>query len=338
MLGPRPALVTGASGFIGARLCRKLIDEGWQVRALHRENSLLANLTGLPVELCVGDITQPESLAAAMQGIEAVFHVAAQLGHITPERMQAVTVQGTRNVLEAARQAGVRRVVYTSSIASLGCPVGPQPEHQNRADSQAIGMDETHTWNIPASWWQYGYAKYLAEGEVQRAVAQGLDVVIVNPALVVGPGDIHRISLGIIEHVARGYVLAAPPGGLNVVHVSDVAIGHLAALEHGQRGERYILGAENISHHRFIEIIASVTGVRPPLFPFPAAVLRSLAAPANWVVRTFKLPIPSHTLHKAGMHFYYDLSKARRVLGYAAAFSVEQAVQDAYKWLLKEKA
>ncbi len=232
-------LVTGSTGFIGGALCQALVAQGGHsVRAFHRVNSSLRLLEGLPVEHAIGDLTQPATLTAAMEGIEAVFHAAAWMGDSEPGRLYAVTVEGTRAVLRAARQAGVRRLVHTSSVAALGVP----PPHR------VTLMDETHTWNIRPEQYPYGYAKYLAELEIQKEVAQGLDAVIVNPALVLGAGDIHRGSTSILLKVAQRKVGVTMEGGLNVVHIQDVVNGHLKALECGQTGERYILGGQNLSY------------------------------------------------------------------------------------------
>src|SRR5271169_5018758 len=164
-------LVTGSTGFIGASLCRTLVGKGHQVRAFHRSTSTLRLLDDLPVEHALGDLTQPDTLAPAMEGIEVVFHVAALLGSGQDEegRMYTVTVEGTRSVLKTARQAGVRRVIHTSSAAALGIPELISPAAGSIG--KAVFMNESHTWNLRPDFWPYGYSKYLAELEVQKALA-----------------------------------------------------------------------------------------------------------------------------------------------------------------------
>ena len=184
-------LVTGSTGFIGAALCRALVMRGHSVRAFHRPTSNLLLLNDLPVEHVLGDMTQPETIQAAMQGMEAVFHTAATLGgggRDLAGRMYTVTVEGTRTILRFAREAGVQRVVLTSSVAALGVP---ERFPHGEMHAPVPVMNENHTWNLRPDYWPYGYAKYLAELEVQRAVAGGQDAVIVNPTVVFGAGDIY---------------------------------------------------------------------------------------------------------------------------------------------------
>jgi dihydroflavonol-4-reductase len=290
------------------------------VVAFHRPASRLALLDGLPVEHALGDLTRPETLAAAMRGVDAVFHVAAQLGDSTdPQRFYAVTVAGTRAVLEAAQAAGADRLVHTSSVAALGVPEQPGL------------MDENHTWNYPAGLWHYGYAKYLAELEVQKAVAAGLDAVIVNPSLVFGPGDLYRVSSSIVTRMARRPLPVSAPGGVNVVHVNDVVAGHLPALERGATGERYILGGENLSIADFLSAIAAVTGVTAPGMTLPGWLVRLVAG----VLRRrlpFSLPVSGEILAMAGRNFYYDTAKSRRELKLPAPIPAIDALADAWQW------
>lgn len=316
-------LVTGASGFIGGNLCRALVQAGHRVRAFHRASSVLTLLEGLDVEHAVGDLTQPETVARAMEGIEVVFHAAAWMGNSDPGKLYAVTVEGTRTVLRCAREAGVRRVVHTSSVAALGVPEYRSP----------FPINENHTWNYRPERYPYGYAKYLAELEVQRAVAQGLDAVIVNPALVFGAGDVYRQSRSLLRQVAARRFPFSVEGGLNVVHIDDVIEGHLAALEHGRTGERYILGGENLSLHAMLSLAASVVGVPPPTLVLPAGIVRAAAIPLNAFQRFLNLPVPVETLHLAGYYFYFDTTKARRELGIALERSARQAFADAWEWM-----
>lgn len=326
------ALVTGASGFLGSCLCRALCARGDDVVALHRATSVLKGLEGLPVQRVIGDILDPASLAPALEGVEVVFHTAAPM---RPEADGRTSVEahaiGTRNVLSAAAQARVRCVIHTSSVAALGVPNGPP----STPAAQAPLLDETHVWNYVPDRWPYAYAKHISELEVLSAVEHGLDAVIVNPSVVVGAGDWYRTRRSLIAHMARGGFVPRLPGGLNVVHIEDVIAGHLAALERGRRGERYILGGENLSLSALVSLTAEAVG-RPaprlslPLWTFPA--LRRLLAPLR---RPLQLPIEPGLLWLAGYHFYYDTRKARQELTLPPAIGYRRAAQETYDWLVR---
>lgn len=320
-------LVTGSTGFIGSSLCRTLLEQGHEVRAFHRPTSVLRLLDGLEVEHAAGDLTQPESLDAAMQDVEVIFHAAAWMGgRDQPGRQYTVTVEGTRNVLLAARKARVRRVIHTSSVAALGVP---DPARQY---SEAQLINENHAWNYRPDFYPYGYAKYLAEQEVQKAVAQGLDVVIVNPSLVIGPGDIYRQNSSIITQVAQKRISVAINGGINCVHLADVIEGHIAALACGKTGQRYILGGENLTHLQLMEMIADVTGVPCPTMVLPNGLVRSLAGPARLLQTFLNLPVSPELLRLAGYWFFYDTQKAERELGLTQRRPVRDAIAETYAW------
>jgi len=321
-------LVTGSTGFIGAALCKALVAEGHLVRAFHRPTSTLRLLEGLPVEHALGDLTQPNSIQEAMLGIEIVFHCGALLGGGNePGQMYTVTVEGTRAILQAARQAGVRRVIHTSSVASLGVP-DPAPLQEAVPGL----LNENHTWNYSAQRWAYGYAKYLAELEVQRAIAQGLDAVIVNPSIVFGAGDIYRQTSSLVVLVARQRLPALVEGGLNVVHLADVIAGHLAALERGQTGERYILAGENLTIAQLVQKIAAITGSSVPTLVLPAGIVRALASPLDSLQNFLDLPVSSEILRLAGRYFYYSTWKAQSQLGIRPPRPIEEAITEAYTW------
>lgn len=324
------ALVTGSTGFIGAALCRALLEAGYAVRALHRPTSNLSLLADLPVEHALGDLLRPDSLSAAMQGVDVVFHAAALLGSgggSDAGRYYAVTVEGTRAVLQAALEAGVQRVVHTSSVAALGVPARRGP-----AWLQPALLDERHTWNFRADHWPYGYAKYLAELEVQRAVADGLDAVIVNPSVVVGAGDVYRQSTSVVVQTARRRRPVAVEGGLNLIAIQDVVSGHLAALERGQTGQRYILSAENMTIAEYLRRVAELVGAPAARVVLPAGLVRALAWPYRWVEGMLQLPVDASQFHLAGYAFYYDNRKARLELGWTVNHKAEQAIREAYDW------
>jgi len=328
-------LVTGSTGFIGASLCRALVAKGHQVRAFHRPTSTLRLIDDLPVEHVLGDLTQPDTLAPAMEGIEAVFHTAAMLvsGQDEEGRMYAVTVEGTRSVLKAARQAGVRRLVHTSSVAALGIPELIPPGVGSIG--KAVFMNESHTWNLRPDYWPYGYSKYLAELEVQKALAEGLDVVIVNPTYVMGPGDIYRQTNSTLVQAARQRLPALVEGGLNIVHISDVVAGHLAALEIGRTGERYILAGENLTIVELIRKIAAVAGVTAPALVLPGGLVRSLGWIAILAQSLIDLPISARLVHLAGYYFYFDNTRSQVELGLQPPCSADQAIADAYNWFVQ---
>lgn len=325
-------LVTGSSGFIGSQLCQALVKQGHTVRAFHRASSKLDALQGLPVEHCIGDLTQPETLASALEGVEVVFHAAALLGHADARdqaaRMYAVTVEGTRALFSAALKAGVRRVVHTSSVSALGVP---DRFGKTRGSPDAL-MNENHTWNYTPQGWPYGYSKYLAELEAQKAVAQGLDVVMVNPSVVFGAGDLYRQNSSIITQVAGQRLRLLTEGGLNAVHIADVVEGHLAALERGNTGERYILGGENLTHIDLVQRIARLAGVPAPRLILPGSVARRLAVLLRWFGSFIDLPISAAEVAMAGWYFYYDTHKAQSQLGLSAPRPVDSAINEALEW------
>lgn len=320
------ALVTGATGFIGANLVEALTQRGWTVRALHRSSSSLKALHGLRYESAIGDVTEAESLVAAMVGVEVVFHVAAVADYWRSDvgRMMRVNVDGTRNVLQAALDAGVRRVVFTSSCASLGCPPLGQ------------ALDERAQFNLQPQEFPYGYSKHLAEQVCREFVARGLDVVIVNPAVVFGPRDVNLISSSLIVEAARRVIPFVPPGGVSVVDVADVCAGHIAAAERGRTGERYILTAENLTYWQLFGVIAEVIGRPRPRLVLPAALFRA-AAPLLKLLHHrlgWKLPVSAEQVRFAAETFWFDPGKARRDLGLTARPPIE-TIARTYAWYVE---
>jgi dihydroflavonol-4-reductase len=324
-------LVTGASGFIGSCLCRALAARGEEVIALHRPTSVLAGLEGLPVQRVVGDMLDADSLTRAFNGVEVVFHTAAPMRPEADGRTAIeVHVLGTRNVLQAARQARIRRFVHTSSVAALGVPDVPA----STAAEESPLLDERHTWNYIPERWPYGYAKHASEEEVLRAVEDGLQAVIVNPSVVLGAGDWYRTEHSLVAYLGRGAFLPMVPGGLNAVHINDVVAGHLAALERGRSGERYILGGQNLTLPELLQITAQVVGRRPPRMLLPlwaVPLIRRLLEPAR---KSLRLPIEPSLLWLAGYHFFYDTHKAQVELGLPPAIPYRQAASQTFDWLV----
>jgi dihydroflavonol-4-reductase len=301
------ALVTGATGCVGANVVAALLARGYDVRAMRRATSSLDALDGLHPELEVGDILDPPALVAASEGCALVFHVAAVSDYWrTPaERVYRVNVEGTRNVLAAASAAGVERLVYTSSIGALGVPPPGQ------------FLDESSIFNLPPHRFPYGHSKHLAEQAVREAIARGLDAVIVNPTGVMGARDVHFIGGSILREVRRGLSWFAPPGGLNWVDAETLGLGHVLAAERGHTGERYVLGGDNVSHRAAMETVADVVGGRRPLLTLPRSLM-SLFAP---LVDVFNALWPGTPLFNgeqarlSGAEIYCDCRKAEQALG-----------------------
>lgn len=322
-------LVTGATGFIGSHLCRALAQAGHSVTAFVRATSDRSALEGLPLQFAVGDLMQPQSLLPALQSKEAVYHCGGMVARWSePQEMIDSHIQGTRHVLQAAVAEGVGRLIYTSSVAALGVP----PFKPTSKDTIPL-LDETHQWNYDPQIWPYGYGKHMAEQELLTSTDGGLEIVILNPAAVFGPGDVHRADNGIVARLSRRGLPVTLPGGLNVVHIQDVIDGHLAALENGQSGQRYILGGHNITMREMMETIAFAAGSMPPRLTIPLSLVRPVARFILWVRRSEAINLRVEMLHLAGYHFYYDTSKAQHALGLEPPRSFSKAIQEFLAWL-----
>ncbi len=315
-------LVTGATGFVGAAVVRNLLARGLPVRVLARPTSPRRNLEGLPVEVAVGSLEDAGSLARAVAGCGALFHVAAdyRLWVPDPQAMYRTNVDGTRALMRAALAAGVRRIVYTSSVATLGLDAGGRP------------ADEETPTGLADKVGPYKQSKYLAEEEVRRLVREeGVPAVIVNPSTPVGPGDVRPTPTGkVIVDAATGRMPAFVDTGLNVVHVDDVAAGHLLAFDHGRVGERYILGGENLTLAQILAAVAKIVGRKPPKVRLPRRAIYPVAyACEAWARLTGKEPfVTVDALDMAAKHMFFTSAKAERDLGYRAR-PAEQALADA---------
>jgi len=323
-------LVTGSTGFIGGAICQALVANAYTVRAFHRQSSNLTLIKDLPVEHAIGDLTNPESVRNAMQDVDIVIHSAAMLGTSNHSgKMYTVTVEGTRTMLETALAFGVKRFVHTSSVAALGIPL---ESNDHQSPKNALWMDENHSWNYRSDYWPYGYSKYLAELEVQKAVSLGLDAVIVNPSYVIGPGDIYRKSSAIIVKLAKKKVPFMPTGGVNIIHIDDVVAGHLAAIDNGRTGERYVLGATNVTFIDFLQKIAENLEISAPRLIVPGAAIRKFANPLKWVNPILNLPVSTDMIRLAGYGFYYSNEKASRELGILPPKDIDETIQSACNW------
>jgi dihydroflavonol-4-reductase len=319
------ALVTGASGFVGSAVARAARARGLGLRLLVREASPRKNLEGLEAEVIVGDMADPAALARAMDGATCLFHVAAdyRLWARDPEEIVRHNLEGTTAVMTAARAAGVKRIVYTSSVATLGFRTDGRPSDETLplAPDEAIGA--------------YKRSKVMAERAVRRMAAEdGLPVVMVSPSTPIGPRDIKPTPTGrIIVEAAQGKMPAFLDTGLNLVHVDDVAEGHMLALEKGRFGENYILGGQDVSLGRFLGDIARAVGRKPPTVSLPRAPLYPLALITEALAQlTGKEPfLTRDALKMASHHMFFSSAKAERELGYAAR-PYTLAIADAIAW------
>jgi len=320
-----PVLVTGATGFVGSAVLRALVARGAVVRALARPSSVRTNLRGVACEVVEGDMTDPASMAAAMAGARFAFHVAAdyRLWARDPAAIHRANLDGARAVSEAALAAGVERLVYTSSVATL------------RAGDAATVVDETAPLGEGEGVGVYKQSKVAAERLVERMIAErGLPAVIVNPSTPIGPRDIKPTPTGrMVLEAAQGRIPAFVDTGLNLAHVDDVAEGHVMALERGRIGERYILGGQDLSLRQMLADIAALTGRKAPTLALPRVPLYPLAYVAEGVAQiTGKEPMLTRdALKMASHHMFFSSAKAERELGYRARPHTE-ALADALAW------
>ena len=320
------ALVTGGTGFVGSQVVRVLVEDGVDVRVLARSGSDRRALADLPVEVATGDLVDPASLKAPLQGVEVLYHVAAdyRLWAPDPAVLYRVNVGGTRALLLAAGAAGVSRIVYTSSVGTLGLPPDGRP-----------GTEETPV-RLEDMVGDYKRSKFLAEREAEAAAARGLPVVIVNPSAPIGPWDWKPTPTGrMLVDYLKGRMLAYLDTGLNLVHVQDVARGHLLAAARGRPGERYILGhgEGNLPLRAIFERLAPYTGIQAPRVRLPHRVALAIGAGAEWVAR-FRGTEPAvarTAVRMAAKRMFFDPSKALRELGLPQT-PVDQALRDAVDW------
>ena len=316
--------VTGGTGLLGANLARRLVEDGLRVRVLYRARRH-PFLEPLPVEWVHGDLADEAALAAGMQGCRAVYHVAGVVSYRPRDaaRLFETNVLGTRAVLAAAKRAGVARVVHTSSTAAVG--LSAQPDQV---------LDETAAFDRRFDGDPYMRTKHLAELEVQRAVEQGQDVVMVNPSTIYGAGDVNRNTSAVLPGLKAGKVLAAPPGGTAVVTVDDVVSGHLLAFERGKAGRRYILTAENLPYVELLNRIARVIGGPPLSRKLPAVLEGPLAAIAGLASSLIPgLPVTAHVIRFSFRYRYFSAARAQAELGWVPRVPLEEAVRGAWDFL-----
>ncbi len=323
-------LVTGATGFVGSAVARILLERGHRLRLLVRQTSDRSNVSGLPVEFVVGDLADPQSMEKALEGVTYLFHVAAdyRLWVPDPDVMMKANVEGTRILMQAAMKAGVKRVVYCSSVAALATARDgiPATESSPVTEDQIVGV--------------YKRSKYRAEQEVLRLVREeGLPAVIVNPSTPVGPRDIKPTPTGqMILDCATGRMPAYVETGLNIVHVDDVAEGHVLAFERGVIGEKYILGGENLMLGELFRMVAEIVHRKPPRIQLKQSWLYPVASVSEMLARCFGIQprVTREMLDMSKKLMFFSSAKAERELDYRPR-AARHALIDAVAWFREHK-
>ena len=317
--------VTGATGFVGSHVARSLGAAGAELRLLTRKTSRTEHLEGLPAELVTGDLLQPENLRSAMSGCDALVHVAAdyRLWVPDPKTMYAANVEGTKALLRMARETGVGRVVYTSSVATMGFL------------SDGTVVDEETPVSIANMIGHYKRSKFLAEQEAIAAARLGQRVVILNPTTPIGSDDAKPTPTGriVVDFLNRKFP-AYVDTGLNLVDVQSVAAMHVAALERGTSGERYIVGGENLTLKQILDRMAAMTGLPSPTMKVPHAVAMTFAFFDEWITGRMLGHEPRATVEAVRMgkkKMFASSAKAERDLGFQVV-PVDSALRDAIDW------
>ena len=316
--------VTGGTGFIGANLIRLLLQKGYEVRALFRPESNLENLKNLDIEKVEGCLTD-SNLYQSLKGCQVLFHCAAHYSLWRKDKplLEQYNILGTRHILAAARQAGIERTIYTSSVAAIGVKPG-------------VAVNEIYQSPVENLVGHYKKSKYWAEQEAHQAVKLGQDIVIVNPSTPIGPWDIKPTPTGdLILRFLRRKMPAYVNTGLNFIDVRDVAQGHLLALEKGKTGERYILGHQNLTLKEFLDLLSKITGLPAPQKTLPIWLPLSVAWVDEMILAKLgKIPsIPLDGVKMSRQPMYYNASKAVQELGLPQS-SIQTALQDAVNWFM----
>ncbi|HVK60515.1 MAG TPA: NAD-dependent epimerase/dehydratase family protein [Bdellovibrionales bacterium] len=317
-------LVTGATGFLGGWLVRRLLDEGHDVRIIKRPNSSLEELTGLKLDIVPGDVTDRESLVAASRGVDTVFHLAGLIGYSRAQRnaMELINVGGTKNVIEACEINSVRKLVYLSSVVAIGASFDKTP------------LNEDSPYNVSHLHLGYFDTKHDAETLVRAACEnKRIDAVMVNPSTIYGPADAKKGSRGAQLKVARGKLPFYPPGGVSIVSVEDVVDSIIAVWNKGRTGERYIVSGENLLLKDVFDIIADQAGVKPPSIALPRPALFALGKIGD-VMESFgkKGPLNTENAWTSTLYHWFDSAKAQRELGLKLK-PAEYAISQSVRWM-----
>lgn len=325
-----PIFITGGTGFLGVNLVRLLIARGRHVRVLVRKNSNRLGLSSDLIEFVPGDVTDATSIRRAMEGCEEVFHLAAwvQVSPWGKDTAWQINVEGTRHICSAAQDLGVRRLVYTSSIATIAAGTLEAP------------ADESTPWNIQAEHVPYYQTKLEAEKVTLDYVQRGLDVVTVNPTYLVGPWDVKPSSGRMLIDIATGRLRFYPkPGGINFVDVRQAASGHLLAMERGRTSERYILGGENLTFQSYMDRIDQVIHTPRRRVALPFAAMYPFAAFGSLAGRVFPgvfRDVNLSILHSATLEHFVSSNKARRELSYEST-TIDLAIEEALGWFVEHE-
>ncbi len=316
-------LVTGATGFLGGHVTRRLVERGDEVRALARPASDLRSLEGLEVETVLGQVGDRRAVRRALRGVDRVFHLAGSTNlRLSREASFAVNVEGTRVVLEEALRAGVERVVHTSSVVAIG------PARKGSVATEGNVWDAGR-YRIP-----YVDAKRRAEEVALGLAHRGLPVIVVNPAHVLGPGDRGRSSTVLVRRFLRRQIPAYVDGTLNVVGVQDVARGHLLADERGVPGQRYILGNRNFTLDRLFNDLARLSGVEPPSVKLPVSIALAMAHAGQWLPGG-PMPNPAE-VRAASLRWAFSSAKAKRELGWRTS-PHEDCLEETIVWYREQE-
>jgi dihydroflavonol-4-reductase len=324
------AFVTGATGFLGSHVARVLAEQGAELRLLVRPNSNLRNLEGLNADRVIGDLRDPASIEKSLSGCHALFHVAAdyRLWVRDPDEMYRANVEGTRSLLEAARKQGVRRIVYTSSVATMGFTSGSKTKSGSLAD-------ESSPVSLADMIGHYKRSKFMAEQVAVKAARSGADVVVVNPTTPIGERDIKPTPTGriVVDFLKRKFP-AYVETGLNLVDATECARGHIQALEKGRSGERYILGGENLTLKQILDRLAAITGLKSPSVKLPYFFALATGVVDEMVTGRLLGREPRATIDAVRMGrkmMFVSSAKAERELGWRTV-PVEGALRRSVDW------
>jgi len=317
-------LITGATGFLGSHIVKKLVKRGEKVKVLLRKTSNTSNIENIDVERVYGDILDGNSIKDALKACDTLYHTAGLTSSKKADykKMEDINIKGTINVLSAALESGIKKAVYTSSVAAIG------------ADSAGGVINENTTFMLENEGIQYVNTKYHAEKEALKIYEKSLPLVIVNPSVVLGPGDIYLSTTGLIIRYCKKRIPGYLDSGFNVVDVEDVAEGHILAAEKGRTGERYILGNKNITILELFKLMEEITGIPSPKMKFPYF----FALTMGFIVeRILGISLPNFsamdidTVKLSKFNWYCDSTKAIRELGFPQT-PIEETLEKTVKW------